>query len=331
MFFQKHAGECADCLLTFWISYAIIILTSTIKLSVEKNIIVEGEDFLMKKDYMARLERAARWRLPPQEAEDVIADYRDIVSTPPRPEEELRRDVGDPEQVVKLLMTPPRAYRIWLAVFAVMAVCILIPANCPVPLFLPSKFGLIWVCLFSPYVYLFVPGFHMYLWFMIPGIVLSLVWFRPRKGEPKAPLPRPLIVILIVELALMAAVWWCFYQFSLYPDGIMFQPALITHWLDAMNGWTTSHSAWAGDALQWGGIAVGITGVVALVKARTKNRRWRAVYVMSFALMMLAFCLLNQYSFMDPSGGFGSIEAHTRQCCTVITIIGLVGTGVALV
>ena len=331
MFFQERGGKFADCLLTFSIVRAMIGSTATIKLSVDKNTIVKGEIFLMKKDYMDRLERAARWRLPRQEAEDVIADYWDIVGQPPRPEEELRRDVGDPEQVVKLLMAPPRAYRIWLAVFAVMAACILIPVNCPVPLFLPDKFGLIWVCLFSPYVYLFIPGFHMYLWLMIPGIVLSLAWFRPRKGEPKASLPRPLIVTLIVEFALMAAVWWCFYQFSLYPDGIMFQPALITHWLDAMNGWTTPHSAWAGEALQWGGIAVGIAGVVALVKARTQNRRWRAAYVMSFALMMLAFCLLNQYSFLDPSDGFASMEAHTRQCCTVITIIGLAGTGVALI
>ena len=46
----------------------------------------------MKKDYMTRLERAARWRLPPQEAEDVIADYREMVGDPPRPEEELLRD-----------------------------------------------------------------------------------------------------------------------------------------------------------------------------------------------------------------------------------------------
>ena len=38
----------------------------------------------MKKDYMTRLERAARWRLSREEAEDVIADYRDIVGMTPR-------------------------------------------------------------------------------------------------------------------------------------------------------------------------------------------------------------------------------------------------------
>jgi len=48
----------------------------------------------VKKDYMARLEQAARWRLPREEAEDVIADYRDIVGSPPRSEEELHREVA---------------------------------------------------------------------------------------------------------------------------------------------------------------------------------------------------------------------------------------------
>ena len=47
----------------------------------------------MKKDYMTRLERAVRWRLPPQEAEDVIADYREIVGNPPRSEEELLKSM----------------------------------------------------------------------------------------------------------------------------------------------------------------------------------------------------------------------------------------------
>lgn len=85
----------------------------------------------MKKDYMTRLERAVRWRLPPQEAEDVISDYRDMFGTPPRPEEELYRDVGDPEKVVKLLVSPPETYRVWLTVFIVMSFCILSLGICP--------------------------------------------------------------------------------------------------------------------------------------------------------------------------------------------------------
>ena len=84
----------------------------------------------MKKSYIVRLERWARWMLPRQEAEDVIADYRDIVGSPPRPQEELVQDLGRPRDVVRQLTTR-RAYRTWLAVFAVMSVCILVPGISP--------------------------------------------------------------------------------------------------------------------------------------------------------------------------------------------------------
>ena len=65
----------------------------------------------MKKDYMTRLERAARWRLPPREAEDVIADYREMVGDPPRPEEELLQELGKPRDAIRPL-TPKWPYRL---------------------------------------------------------------------------------------------------------------------------------------------------------------------------------------------------------------------------
>lgn len=277
----------------------------------------------MKKDYMARLERAARWRLPPQEAEDVIADYRDIVGTPPRPDDELLRDLGKPWNVTKPL-TEKKAYYTWLAAFAVMAACILIPADSPLPLGLWRVFD----HLFSPYGIL-IPGIPWCFHFIVIGLILSLIWFRPQKGEPKAPLPRPVIVTLAMELALMAAVWWGFWQLTLYPDGIMFQPALVTYWFDSIIGRTTLHGHWLAWALEWGGAAVGVVGVVGLVKARTRNRRWRAVYFMSLSVMMLAFCVLSIYSYMGPIDPASTV-VYTRQLCAAITIVGILGTGVSL-
>lgn len=277
----------------------------------------------MKKDYMTRLERAAHWRLPPREAEDVIADYRDIVGTPPRPDDELLRDLGKPRDVMKPLVQK-KSYYTWLAAFAVMAACILIPADSPLPFGLYHVFD----CLFYPDGIL-IPGIPWCFHFIVVGLILSLIWFRPRKGEPKAPLPRPVIVTLLVELALMGMVWWYFYQLSLFPDGFFFQPALITHWFDAAIGRTTLHGSWAAEALEWGGAAAGVAGVVALVKARIQNRRWRAAYFMGLSLMMLAYCVLGLHSSMDPTD-FASTWAYTQQLCTAITVIGILGTGVAL-
>ena len=34
----------------------------------------------MRRDYLSRLSRAARWYLPPAEAAEVLEDYREIVA-----------------------------------------------------------------------------------------------------------------------------------------------------------------------------------------------------------------------------------------------------------
>ena len=48
----------------------------------------------MRRDYLSRLSRAARWYLPPAEAAEVLEDYREIVAG--RSEEELRRGLDAP-------------------------------------------------------------------------------------------------------------------------------------------------------------------------------------------------------------------------------------------
>lgn len=277
----------------------------------------------MKKNYLARLERWARWMLPRAEAEDVIADYRDIAGSPPRSDGELLRDLGKPKDVIKPL-AQKKPYYTWLAVFAAMAACILIPASSP----LPGGSWLIFSTLFSPYGIL-IPGIPWCFHFIAAGLILSLIWFRPWKGEPKPPLPRSIPAALGAELALMGLVWWCFYQIALYPDGFLYQPALIPDWFIALTGRETLHGHWMMIALEWGGAAVGVVGIVGLVKARTQNRRWRAVYFMSLSLMMLAFCVLSLFSSMDPLP-VAELWARTRQMCLAITVFGLIGTGVSL-
>ena len=272
----------------------------------------------MKKNYMTRLERAARWRLPREEAEDVIADYRDIAADP-----EMLRGLDKPRNVLRPL-TQKKPYYTWLAVFAVLAACILIPASSP----LPGGSWFVFSNLFSPYGIL-IPGIPWCFHFVAVGLILSLIWFRPRKGEPNPPLSRPILTALAVELALMGVVWWCFYQTTLL-DGFLYQPALIPDWFLAMTGRETLHGHWMMSALEWGGAAAGVFGVIALVKARTQNRRWRAVYFMSLSLMLLAFCLLSMFSSMDPTATLADSFAYTRRLCLAITLLGVAGTGVSL-
>lgn len=268
----------------------------------------------MKKDYMIRLERWARWMLPPQEAADVIADYRDIAA-----DEQMRRELGKPRDAIRPLIQK-KHYRIWLAAFAVMAACILIPGVSP----LPGGFYPVWFSLFNADGFL-IPGVPMYLYFMAVGIATALIWFRPRKGEPKTPLPRAACAILAVELALLAAVWWMSWQITLYPDGVFTNQAF---WLPFMVyvGPFTCASHILAILLEWASPAVVALGVVALVMARTRNRRWRAVYVMSLTLMMMALCVLSEFTSMDWSVAW----AFPLPSSVEITVIGLVGTGVSL-
>lgn len=274
----------------------------------------------MKKNYMIRLERWARWMLPRAEAEDVIADYQDIAA-----DEEMRQQLGKPRSVIRPL-TQAKQYRTWLAVFAVMAACILIPAISP----LPGGLYPVWFSLFSPDGFI-IPGVPMFLWFMIAGLALSLVWFRPQKGEPKAPLPHSILITLAVLLAVMGLVWWTFRQITLYPEGALANP--IFHL--PMGFWWPLGDDYVGGnlilfLLEWSAIPFAVVGMVGLVKARLRDRRWRAVYFLSLSAMMLAFAVLALLTSMDVSSDPNTWWISTRQCCIAITVLGLVGTGVSL-
>lgn len=273
----------------------------------------------MRQDYMARLERWARWMLPRQEADDVLGDYRDIVGDPPRPDEELLRDLGKPRQVIRPL-AQKKQYRAWLAVFTVMALCTLIPGVSA----LPGGPYPVWLSLFNSDGFL-IPGVPLCLYFMAVGIATALIWFRPREEEPKTPLPRAVSVILAAELVLLAAVWWISWQITLYPDGVFADQAF---WLPVLVyvGPFTYASHILAILLEWSSIPLMVLGIAALVKARTRNRRWRAVYVMSLTLMMMAFCVLSVFTSMDWTAAWvlplpSSVE---------ITVIGLLGTGASL-
>ena len=76
---------------------------------------------LTKEQYLKQFSRAVRWRLPPQESEDAIADYRELIFQPERDESKLVEELGGPVQAAHLL-TDVKTYRRWLKIFAVLAV-----------------------------------------------------------------------------------------------------------------------------------------------------------------------------------------------------------------
>ena len=288
----------------------------------------------MKKDYMTRLEQAVRWRLPPREAEDIIADYRDIVGDPPRSEEELRREVGDPEQAVKLLVSPPKAYRVWQAVFGLMAACILIPGASP-----HAPFWRIWdACFAGPY-----GGasgiFHAFgHWGPIlsgVGLISALVWFR-RQGRKEERLPKAAMALLAALTVWLAAVFLIVWPALRDPRGFTAMWGEVPWtWFGVpiFGGKMESLSIKIlNSVLQYGGTAVALLGVYALVRARTGDRRWAAVYILALAVMLVSMEFLAVFTAMDPAAGITAPGWYLPILgrCAAYAAAGLIGAGAAL-
>ena len=151
---------------------------------------------LTKEKYLKQFSRAVRWRLPPQESEEAIADYRELIFQEEREESRLVEELGTPVQAAHLL-TDVKAYRRWLAVFAVLAF----------GLFLLVKWawtGIVRLSLFDVHEAWFP------VWVMAVGLPLSLYWFR-RHGQKNGPMSRRLVLALAAGLLFLlgfAALYW---------------------------------------------------------------------------------------------------------------------------
>lgn len=306
--------ETADFLsvvvLTFGAGGGILSLTTTEKLTV-----VERRDF-MRKDYLSSLSRAARWYLPPAEAAEVLEDYREIVEG--RTEEALRRDLGTPRAVMRQL-AQTGAYRQWVAVFAVLAGCILLPAALP----LLSELSVRVIFGFDVY------GADLLWWFpnlcgkivpfrgalFLTGMALALVWFRRRSGEERRrSLPKGVAPLLAVLLMGMVFEW------------VTIWSTLVRNW----EGLTYEIASVLRLAMTLDMFAMGAIGTFALVKARLADRRWRAVYILALAGSILGMSVFALWRNMDVSFSAAGWQRQYVTRYLWITLLGLVGTGAAL-
>lgn len=277
-----------------------------------------------QKSWLDRFSRAARWRLGAREAEEVIADYREIVGGTPRTEEELVRDLGKPRDAVKPLVDQ-KAYRVWLAVFLALAACIVLPGTSPLP---GGLYRWHWLFRNRPF------GVHLGAVLALLGAVGAVVWFR-RKGSRSEKLPRAagvLLAVVLVWLVLMLGAGWAWMH---DPQGFAEMwgeaPARV---LWRKLGWSVYRSvALLGDALEWiGGLGMTVIGVIALVKARTEDRRWTAVYVLAVTVMLVSLkqlAVLTDMSRPMPGSEWAVLSGYFTRW-VAMAAVGLVGTGVAL-
>ena len=252
----------------------------------------------MRRDYLSRLSRAARWYLPPAEAAEVLEDYREIVAG--RSEEELRRDLGTPRAAIKQL-AQPKIYRKWLAVFGVLAACLALPMAM-------ARNEIYW----SPVIN------TAYMIFLSLGGALSLNCFRRNRNQGKR-LPRGIVPLLALLLAGMAGVWFLV-------GLVLTESWELLNWLASAAGlgWTIHL------LLRLMILAMALIALCALVKSRLDDSRWCAVYILGLSgvILGLSFYLLMTSMNFD---GFvpGWWRPHVIQYI-VITLLGLLETGVSL-
>ena len=268
----------------------------------------------MRRDYLSKLVRAARWYLPPAEAAEVLEDYREIVEG--RTEEELRRDLGMPRAAMRQL-AQPGAYRRWLAVFAVLTVCIVLPAI--TPLWQELSFNVFkWYQLY----WFWDIGARVipFIWvFFAVGMALSLMWLRRGNGkEPGRVMPKGIWPLLLLFLAGMAWMWFLGWTI------------LMERW-DILNFLAPDAHRAVVLRLVTGAdiLAIGMLGLFGLVKSRLTDRRWGAVYVLGLAGVILGLSVWGLFTSLDLSAGPGWQNPLLLRY-GFVTAAGLVGTAVAL-
>ena len=164
------------------------------------------------------------------------------------------------------------------------------------------------------------------------GTVTALVWFR-WQGRKAARLPRAIPVLLAALLACCGGIMLYCWAFSRDFFGFLDawgtmpsrvgpnapQPISVSFWLPQ-------------DFMIYGSQILSLAGVFWLVKARTRDRRWAAVYIMALTFILAALNIvawthsMDFTPFLTPEGVFRQMLIQSAG----ITAVGLIFAGVAL-
>lgn len=261
----------------------------------------EGKGFSMGKNDMARLSWWAHWYLPRGEAENVVAGYGDKTGAPSCAGAERPRDAA--KKFVR-----PQSYYVWLGVFIILSACAVIPVLSS------RKFG--WNAMRVVWGSLFSTGFPLYRIFLAAGVVVPLLWFRRRKGDKNPPLHKPIAVMLAILVITMGIMWWmlCDYEHIFFSGLDPILGGLHAGELNAM-------------VMKCIAALLAAVGVAGLVNARAIDRRWRAVYVLSLTVLMMALKISTMFSSLDISST--PIE-WAFATMVELTVVGIIGTVVSL-
>lgn len=266
-----------------------------------------GKKPLTREQYLKKFSRAARWRLPPQESEEAIADYRELVFQAERDESKLVEELGEPVQAAHLL-TDVKTYRRWLKMFAVLAF----------GLFLLAKWAFM---AHSSIHFSFAEQWWYPVWVMVVGLVLSLYWFR-RHGQKNGAISKWLVlalaVVLIAGCGVMYGIWdvtgaVMYEQVSENSFRLIQQVRLVL------------------TAMMYVGTLSALAALAGLVLAKCYDRRWLALYILGVTVAaMIGFVIFNFKGLNLDYPTADVIQSYLFARLIPIGAAGLIGTGVAL-
>lgn len=262
---------------------------------------------LTRKQYLSKFSRAARWRLPPQESEEAISDYRELIFQEERDESKLVEELGEPVQAAHLL-TEVKTYRQWLKVFAVLSL----------GLFLLAKWN------FTGHSSIYLSSHEQWwypVWVMAVGMALSLYWFR-KHGQKNGPLSRRLVLALAVVLIAGCGVMYGIWDVT---GAVMYEQVSEHRWRLIQQVHLVIM------AMMYVGTFSAVAALPGLVLAKCYDRRWLALYILGVTVAaMIGFVTFN---FKGMNLDYPPVElmrAYLFARLIPIGAAGLIGTGVAL-
>lgn len=267
---------------------------------------------LTREQYLKKFSRAARWRLPPQESEEAIADYRELIFRGERDESKLVEELGEPVQAAHLL-TDVQTYRRWLKVFAVLA------------------FGLFLLAWWS---WTGMPFIHFSSWdwgmfgegwrgiaVLAVGLVLSLYWFR-RHGQKNGPLSKRLVLALAVVLIAGCEVMYGIWDVT---GALIYEQVSVNTWQYRQQVYLVI------TAMMYVGTLSALAAFAGLVLAKCYDRRWLALYILGVTVAaMIGFVTFNFKGINLDYPTADMIRSYLFARLIPIGAAGLIGTGVAL-
>lgn len=271
---------------------------------------MKREKPLTREQYLKKFSRAVRWRLPPQESEEAISDYRELIFQPERDGTRLAEELGDPVQAAHLL-TDVKTYRRWLKMFAVLAF----------GLFLLAKWSLMAHSSLSRFLYWDERWYPVLV--MAVGLPLSLYWFR-RYGQKNGKLSKWLALALAAVLVFgIGSMAWTWYVIS---------PEFLGSYMEKYSNTISWHIILLRELLIEGGMACALIAFAGLVLAKCYDRRWLALYALAVTVAAVTgFILFNMRAFdISAVGGPDVFQSYVFVRLLPIEAAGLIGTGVAL-